>query len=1347
LQDIFNLLISTILPALSDPSSAYNQQHLYVLTSLSQVKSVVLLTDIPSSEPLLVNLFVSFFDILAGSAKFLTGEQLGKNVELNMTSILVTLVDESANLPSEVVDVIVAQFLRTDPRATSGPNSKSRKNAAVFDEKQSTLVMKELPPAYNMAKTICNECPEKMARYMSQYFNDVIVDASSTSTAKAQLKKTSHRKVSDDLNDSDTDVPSGPTEDDLKELRKVHQLLRELWRASPAVLQNVVPQLEAELSAENVHLRTLATETFGDIVSGIGAAGLPPPPTLDPAAYPPISLSESPDSALNQNVLTKPCSPTPFPQAHPQAYSSFLARSHDKSPLIRAAWTTGIGRILTTSAGGVGLGQQEEDRLINDLARMLQDADERVRITAVKVVGNCSFRDVILKLGSSGGLDKPGSVLAILSERIRDRKHTVRTEAMTVLARLWGVGAGAIAAEEEQVTSIIGAAPSKILDTSYIHDLEIDILLDHVLYEQLLPLSYPPIKAKNTKLTNGNAQIAKENQTNGKTGPENIDPDKIRTERLLLLVKNLDERAKKVFFGLQARQLQLSKYMTAYLRCCEDYNGGVVDEDEKVIKEHVKRLIDTFAKQFPDTSKAADSLWKFAKMHDRRSYQLIRFCMAPESDYRTVVKAIKEFAKRIEQNAPSPQELLNTLLPFVYRVSILVYNKSHVPAIMDYSRTDEKSLAATAHELLREISTRIPEVLKAHVQEICLSLQDDAPNVKKTNDPGAVDNLKACASFASRFAKEMPQDRKFVQAMTNFALYGAPAEAAKHAVTIIMTVSDKKEMLAKELLQKCIKQFQYGGEGFLSRLATLSQLMLLAPNEVDQEKDAVSDIAIQEILIQVRTSRPESLESYTWSPTVDPECEAKCWALKILVNRIRSHADLATLSEIADPVYKVLLNLITNEGELSPNKNTPPSHKPRLRLLAACLCLKLCTKKNADALFTPTAFNALALVAQDSILQVRARFIQRLKKYLGGQKLPQRFYTIPFLLAFEPSTSLKSDTTTWVRNRASQFYALKAQQSTSKANVVMESVFARLLSLLAHHPDYGASAEDLIDFARYMLFYLNPVATEENLSLIYHIAQRVKQSRDAIGSSTEYDDHLYHLSDLAQLAIRKFEDAHNWSIQTLPAKIRLPTSLFTEVKDHEEAQQIAERNFLPEGVEEGVEGLVKATMKAARSQGKKRRSEANEDADDRSSKKRAKSLPIRNRPANEKKAKAAPRAKAAKKSKSKSKSREEVPSSERRRSGRANVTGGQYAERDDEEDDEEMAEGVAAWEYEGGVVVKEDGDEEDLSGDVKDASDQEPEEGGSEPEETKSPRPKPSPKGKKPVTALKAGKRSATKGR
>lgn len=665
-----------------------------------------------------------------------------------------------------------------------------------------------------------------------------------------------------------------------------------------------------------------------------------------------------------------------------------------------------------------------------------------------------------------------------------------------------------------------------------------------------------------------------------------------------------------------------------------------------------------------------------------------------------------------------------------------MYNKSHVAAIMEHSRTDDKSLATTAHELLREISTRTPEILKAHVQEICMLLQDEAPNPKKANDAGAVDNLKACASYASKFADEIPQDRKFVQAMTNFALYGTPAEAAKFAVTIIMTASDKKELLAKDLVTKCVNGFEYGGEGFLARLATLSQFMLLAPHQANQESDAVSDIAIEKVLLQVRTPSTEPPESYSWSPVLDTDCEAKCWALKILVNRIRSHPEPDTLSEIADPVYKLLSTLVTQNGELSSAQDTPPAHKSRLRLTAACLCLKLCRKKHTDALFTPTAFNALALVAQDPILNVRSSFMQRLKKYLGQQKLPQRFYTIPFLLAFEPNASLKSDSTNWIRSRTAAFHALRAQQSSSKGNLVMEPVFARLLSLLAHHPDYDNTAEDLVDFARYLLYYLQPVASAENLSVIYHIAQRVKQSRDAINPSPTYDNSLYHLSDLAQLTIRKYEDAHSWNIQTLPGKVRLPTSLYTELRDHDEAQRIAEKHYLPEGVEEGVESLVKTSMRAARSQGKKRRSEEDHEINGKESK-RTKQMSTRKAPPKEKKAKpAATTMKMPNKRKRKS-SEEMLPSSERRRSGRVQTTGGAYREREDEEDDEEMGEGVAVWKYEDGEEVN--GDE---------TSEQEPEDQEEEDVDEPSPKPspKPLPKVKKGALVARSGKKHA-KGR
>ena len=1316
------MLIASIMPALSDPSNAYNQQHLYVLNSLARVKSVVLLTDIPDSEKLTVNLFTICFDILASASSSPSGEQMGKNVEYDMTEMMATVIDESTSIPPEAIDVIVAQFLRIDPHLMAGKSTKSKKGASsAIDERQSTLLAKELPPSYNMAKTLCNTSSDKMARHVSQYFTDIIVDASN---APKQNGSTKRRRFSEDLESSDLDVPLGPTEEDLRELRKAHQLLRELWRACPKVLQNVVPQLEAELSAENFHLRLLATEAFGDIISGIGAAGLPVQASLDPAAYPYITLSDSQEHSVAHSAITKPSSPQSFSQAYPQAYTTFLSRVHDKSPAIRAAWTTGIGRILSTAAGGVGLSHQEEHRLVKDLARMLSDADDRVRMAAIAAISTLRLEDVVQKLGAFGGVHQSGSVLATLADRMRDRKHGVRIEAMLVLSRLWGAAAGELLVGDERVMQALGAVPSKIFSTYFTNDLEIHTLLDRVLYENLIPLSFPPIKSKGSKLTNGSSQKMTKGPVNGDLDEEDIDPDRVRVERLLLLTKELDDRAKKVFYALQARKQNVSPVVLTYLKRSEDFNGGVVEDNEKEIKRHLSKLIDNLAKGFPESLRISDYLWKFAKMHDRRAYQLIRFCIAPESDYRTVYKAIKELSKRIEQANSGPPDLWSSILALLYRASSLIFNRSHVPAIMEFSRMEDGKFTTTAHEMLRDISTRTPEVLKAQIQEMCVYLQDEAPSGTRSNDLRAVGNLKACAAFAKRFAMEIPKDRKFAHAMVNFSLHGIPAEAAKHAVTILLASSDRKEHVAQDLMSKCAGDFEYGADGFLSRLASISQLMLLAPEQAEKVGDVVNEIAIGKVLLRKDQAVDDTSDDYTWADVMDTDCEAKCWAVKILVNRVRSHAEKESLAELANYTYSLLAGLVESSGRRDAIQTTP-AQRSRLRLLAARTLLKLCTKKTTDNLVTPLMFNQLSLVAQDDLFPVRSSFLKRVRKYIGSAKLSQRFYTIPFLLAFEPKQAFKSDTTTWIRSRTNALHSLQREQPNSKTALLMESVFARLISLLAHHPDYSSEA-DLEDFVQYILFYLRSVATEENLSLIYHIAQRVKQSRDAISPSPELDSKLYQLSDLAQLTIRQYEDAHNWTIQTQPGKASLPRSLYTEIRDHDEALEIAEKNHLPPGFEEKVEALVKANLKAPRTQNRKRKSES--DGLESHNAKKAKSLPLRKASGNKEKrpkttaASAAPK-KPPKKPKPGTNGEANPPDpASRRRSGRVRSDEGAYREREDDEDDEDMMDGVAQWTYAEGDDDDDDAEEqspveETVAGETKAAQEESGEEKPAEDED------------------------------
>lgn len=1149
-QDIFGLFITTILPALSDPSNAYNQQHKYVLLSLTEVKSILLLQDIPNSDSLILHLFTSFFDIISGSSKASTGEQIAKDVEYNMTQMLVTMVDESEVLPTAVVDVIVAQFLRA-----STPGSGKRKQGEV-DDKQSTLLLKELPEAYNMAKTICNSCPEKMARYISQYFNDVIMEVS----AGAPKPNGHHRRQSDAAESDEEDAPVGPTEADMRELQKAHKLLRELWRASPSVLQNVIPQLEAELSAENVQLRLMATETLGDIISGIGAAGPPPPPPMDPAAYRPANLEDYPSYPISNSILTTPISPQSFAQTYPGVHHSFLGRKNDKSSVIRSGWTTAVGRILVTSAGGIGLSRDEENTLVKGLGEKLNDADEKVRLAAVKAVGGFSFRDIMTKLAPTGGVANSGSVLCSLADRARDRKHTVRVEGMTTISRIWGVAAGEIAAGNETVTEALGPIPSKVFDAYYANDQELNVLLDHVMFEQLIPLNYPPTKVKGSK-AKGDSQP----QTNG-DGP--FDADKIRTERILLVVKSLDPKSRKAFFAMQARQPTFANVLEAFLKRCEEFNGGVVEGSAKEVKAKLDQVIAWFSNLLPDPLRTSSDLHKYAKLHDRRSYQLLRFTKDPKSDFKTVHNAIKEFSKRIDSAPNAAAGLLDTLVPIIYRSASLVYNRSNQPVILQYARTDENGLGAAAHSVITEISEKHPEIFKTSVKELSKTLEEQAPSETKSNDLGSVETLKALALFAKNEKEKIPGDRKFVQTLLNFAQFGTPPKAAKYAITVLMTATERKEMHAKDLLEKSTKGWEYAGDHFLTKLATLSQLTLLAPKTVEEANDEILDITTKKILLKVRTSAEDFTHSWQQDTELDEECQAKSWALKILVNRLRSTEDQDTAKRLAVPVYKLLNNLIVKKGELSKNNDTPKHHKNRLRLLAGQSMLKLCRTKMFDEFLSPVEFNRLALIAQDENAHVRHGFIEKLQKYTVKGKLSHRFLTIIFLTAYEPDQTYRNSVITWIRSQAKV-----AQQAKNR---VFESLFPRLIHLLAHHPDYSLESEELRDNARYFLHYLNTVATEDNIALIYKLAERVKQLRDAISPDSE---NIYVLSDVAQSLIRAWLDRKGWSMQTWPVKVGMPVGLFAALPSHEVAQEIAEKNYMPEDMDDLLEELVRTSGK------------------------------------------------------------------------------------------------------------------------------------------------------------------------
>jgi sister chromatid cohesion protein PDS5 len=134
-----------------------------------------------------------------------------------MTDILLLLLEESTTIPSSVLETLVAQFLPSN--ATSSPSS------------------------FRMVSDVCSPVADKLQRHVAQYFAELI------SSAMEGMER----------NEGDGD------EEMEKDVLTAHSLIKSIAGSCPALLLNVIPQMEAELIHEHNPLRSLATQTLGEL--------------------------------------------------------------------------------------------------------------------------------------------------------------------------------------------------------------------------------------------------------------------------------------------------------------------------------------------------------------------------------------------------------------------------------------------------------------------------------------------------------------------------------------------------------------------------------------------------------------------------------------------------------------------------------------------------------------------------------------------------------------------------------------------------------------------------------------------------------------------------------------------------------------------------------------------------------------------------------------------------------------------------------------------------------------------------------------------------------------------------
>ncbi|KAJ7487778.1 armadillo-type protein [Mycena latifolia] len=877
-------------------------------------------------------------------------------------------------------------------------------------------------------------------------------------------------------------IVSEPSED-FSEISTAHELIKRLYHSCPAVLPTVIPQLEEELQAEELQLRLIVTqalgEMFADSVGGV---------------------------ELTRN--------------HPSTWNMWLKRKNDKAPAVRL-------KFVESALALLGSVPEQRDAVEEALAAKLLDPDDKVRAAVCRVYAQLDYETALHHVKTDQ--------LRAVAGRIVDKKHSVRTEALRALGKLYSLAYPEIENKDNAAIGQFAWIPNEMFQMIKVTT-EIRPLVEEVVAEYILPLpsSSSPSTSKNT------------------------DVDEVAwTDRLLTVMACLDDdHAVNTLITISALQRSRPTIFEHFVESCILNNGGVIDENEEAITTKLSNVIKYISAANPEPHKASEDLHAFAKLNEQRLYKLLKTCMDVQTDLKGLVKATNEFVKRMDTVSAGLAPTMNFILR---QASLRIVNQSSIPTLLKRLQKTNHLASENASKLLKFVSKHIPALYKSHVGELVKGVADE-------KHPLVVElSLQALAAVARWDEKVVTIEKRALERIKRLACEGTFRQA-KFAARFLAFSKHKATVCTEVVEVICDALGTSAPEVLVAHVAVLAQFARFAPDAFEHKSDVLTTFLLKELLmipthpLDARRSFPpanidamDTEEEWADESEVSDNLRAKILALKVCRNRSLAHASSENAIEIATPVFKMLATLLEHGGSFIADSGEDPKVMSRMRLQAAVSLLHLSTVPAYATAIAPR-FLKLAIVVQDTCFDVRMTFLKKLVALSQPPKVPAHYNVIPFLTVHDPEADVKALAVSYVNGVVRKSPAAKRVQN-------MEMMFIRLLHLLAHHPDFATSQEELLDIAKYIQFYLQQVANADTISLLYHLAQKGKTVRDA---DEQYTENLYVICELAQELIKIWAHSHSLNITTYPGKVKLPQDILRPLASADAANKTLKTIYLSE---------------------------------------------------------------------------------------------------------------------------------------------------------------------------------------
>ncbi|KAI8646023.1 armadillo-type protein [Parasitella parasitica] len=850
--------------------------------------------------------------------------------------------------------------------------------------------------------------------------------------------------------------------EDLEEIRKAHHLMRKINSIAPDLLLNAMPLLQEEMKVDHLNIRQLATETMGEMFA-----------------------EES------SNVAEK----------YPNIWKTWLGRRNDKAQSLRVKWLYLCVDIYKNHPESV-------PELIECLKEKFTDPDDKVRLTACKVVGEIGIEN------DSKIMDK--NLVELVGARAKDKKNLVRVEAMTTIGTIYDNCYQRIKANDKLAIEKTGWIPDLVLSCLYLGDLAVQANVEAIFQTFIVP--------------------------------EN-DNDAERTERLVTVLDSLKDKQKIAFLALLQKQKLFNENMLTFVEMCEKNidHSETTEHDATKVDEFIKYL----AARFSDKARTLNALRSFLHRENDRDIKLLRNAIDLNRTYKQVNAAKTKLLSNLKDDQSAIVDIFQAILN---RACPLILNKSNITHLLKIAKTN-KSRRATAssqrslvaQKILSDMSTVYPSMYTNNLKDIISDIMND-------NDSTADEGLQLLSEISKASVGEMKFQDNLVERLTAYVSEGS-VEQAKHAATALAAMKNA-DLVLVDSVTEWSDDFFINSSALLSRLASFSQFALYAPALIDPLVGTLIRF-VQDDLLSAKT-KEFNKKNDEWEPYNDlPQLsKQKLAGVRLLVNYLIASKDSNQLEDFAiSKIFSILWELMDVTCESALADKTNAAETSHLRLGASQSIVKLTQFSRYMSELTVPKFEKLSTALQDACYYVRQEFAESLMKGLQSGQIHSRYYTLLFICAHEPEISLLKQVKSFIQKRLS---VVEVKQGESS---VVDSSLVRLIHLLAHHPDFTEAVEDLNDFSQYFRFFISCVATPDNVSFLYHIAQQIKISKDMVDE--ELSKNSYILSDLACLLIKtKCKDA-SWPLDAFGGRVSLQSRLYRTLPAGAVQAETIKKNYLP----------------------------------------------------------------------------------------------------------------------------------------------------------------------------------------